>query len=318
VIPDPEVIASIVQSAIKAQSDSTPRTIQSREGLIGPSDLGFCREKARLMMSGTKQSDTKPTWAADVGTAIHAWAGQALATAFPGWLCEGYGAHPGRVTATFPNGAEVSGTPDIIVPDWNAVLDIKTVDGFERIKRYGTSEAHQFQRHTYALGCIAAGILDPDRPMFVGNVYLDRSGEEWMPYVTSDPFDPLLTMGISEWIDDVIYAVTNRESASRDIAAPVCEKICEYFTVCRGGLPVADNVLIEDEGLLTAIEMYVEGRDLENAGKRMKSQAATELSGISGTSRDWQVRWTTVGESDVPGYTRKSYEKIDVRKVRRG
>lgn len=310
-IPDAETIGIIIDTAIKAASDSTPRTIQSTQGLIGPSDVGFCRQKAALMMKGKQQTDSKSAWAANVGTAIHVWVEDALKAAFPAWLIE-----PQRVTATLPNGAEISGTPDVVVPEWNAVLDIKTVDGYSWVKRSGTSQNHKFQRHLYVMGAVDAGLLDPTRPLYVGNIYFDRSGKEKSCYVTIEEFDPTLTDEIASWVDDVIYAVQHDEDAMRDIAAPVCEQICEFFGECRGGLPVAEGERIDNPELLEAVAMYVEGRDLEAEGKKMKKAAGVVLDGVNGSTGEWQVRSTFIGESEVPGFMRAGYTRIDIRKQR--
>jgi hypothetical protein len=310
--PSPEDIGIIIGTALKAKSDTTPRTLQSHAGLIGPSDLGFCRNKASLMAKGVPQSDSKNAWAANVGTAIHEWVGDALRTAFPSWIVDNR-----RLTATFPSGAEVSGTPDIVQPGWNMILDVKTVDGYEKIKRFGTSLNHRMQRHTYALGAIQAGLLDESQPIYVGNVYLDRSGEEKEPYVVYDLYDPSFTDEIDQWITDVIYSVQHNEDASRDIAAPVCEKICEFYSVCRGALPDSEGGFITDTTVKDAITLYVEGRDLETRGKRMKDQAKVDLVGVSGSDGVYQVRWTKNSGADVPGYYREPSERLDVRKVRR-
>lgn len=310
-IPDANEIAMIVNTAIKAKSDSTPRTIQGREGRIGPSDIGFCRQKAALMTRGTAQTDSRAAWPANVGTAIHEWVEDALRGFFPGWIIEGQ-----RVTATLPNGAEISGTPDVIVPEWNAVLDIKTVDGFENIKRFGTSQNHKFQRHLYAMGAVQADLLDGERTVYVGNIYLDRSGRNVEPYVVVEEYDPTLTDEINSWVDDVIYAAQHGEDAHRDVAAPVCERICEYFTACRGSLPVGENEVIDAPEIREAVLMYVEGRETKKVAERQMDEAKAVLSGLNGVAAGYQVRTTFIPESEVPGYTRSASERLDVRRVR--
>lgn len=310
-IPSSEEIATIFGIAIKAKSDSSPRTVQSREGMIGPSDIGFCRSKAALTISGVPRSDSRSAWAANVGTAIHEWVEDALREAFPAWLVES-----NRVTATLPNGAEISGTFDVLVPDWNAVLDIKTVDGFENIKRFGTSQNHRYQRHLYALGAVQGGLLDESKPVYVGNVYLDRSGRNPEPYVSIEEFDPTLTDEIAAWVDDVIYAVQHNEEAARDVAAPVCERICEFFTACRGGLPVEQNEAIDGEEVRQAVILYVEARDTKKEAERQMDEAKAVLSGLNGVAAGYQVRSTFIPESEVPGYMRAASTRLDVRRVR--
>lgn len=308
---EPETISAIISSAIKAKSDSTPRTLQAHEGRIGPSDLGFCAAKAVLMTKGTPQSDSKSAWPANVGTAIHTWVEEAIESMFPDWLIEQ------SVTATFACGAEVSGHVDLIIPSWNLVLDLKTVDGFESVKRYGVSRNHKWQRHTYAKGAIAAGLVDPSETVYVGNVYLDRSGKEREPYVVIEPMDPMLDDDINAWLESVIDDALHGRDGLQEIAAPVCEKICEFFSVCRGTLPERDPQFITDTDAKNAIRMHVEAQEMEKAAKKMKAQARDLLVGFNGSDGEYQVRWTTIPESEVPGFTRRGSDRLDVTPIRR-
>lgn len=310
-VPTAVEVGSLITTALKAASDSTPRTVQSNEGILGPSDIGWCRQKAALMTKGVSKTDSRSTAAANIGTAIHNWMFEALRPLFPSWIIESV-----RVSAVLPNGSVIAGSPDIIVPEWNMVLDVKTVDGFEKIKRFGTSQNHKYQRHLYAMGAIQDGLLDDSKPVYVGNIYIDRSGEESEPYVVIEEMDPLLTDEINQWVDDVIYAVAHNEDASRDVAAPVCERICEFYTVCRGDLPVSENDFIDTPDIQEAVVQYVEGRDMEAAGKKMKDQAKSLLTGLNGIAAGYQVRTTQIPESDVPGYTRAASIRLDVRKMR--
>lgn len=307
--------AAAVQAAIKAYQDSSDRSIQSAEGRLGPSDIGFCRQKAALMTRGVPATDSVPMWAAFVGTAIHNESEAAIKRMFPNWLLGSI--DNVKVTATLPSGAQISGHPDIVIPDARTILDIKTVDGFEWVKREGTSRQHKYQRHLYALGCLQEGIFDSDDIM-VGNLYMDRSGKQPEPLCLIEPFDPALTDEIDSWVTDVVYAVRNREDASRDIPAAVCEKICSHFTACRGALEVHDGgELIEDPDTMSAVSMYIEGRDLENQGKRMKDTAKDMLAGINGTTGEYDVRWVDVQPSLVESFERPGYARLDVRKTRR-
>lgn len=311
-----EALGELIATAVKAYGEGSERSIQSAEGRLGPSDLGFCRQKALLMLRGTEQSDSTSIAAAQVGTAIHHYLADAIKMFFPQWIVD-----EKRVTATFPSGSEVSGTPDIIAPEWNAIIDNKTVDGFAWVKREGTSQNHKYQRHTYALGAIQEGLLDGTKTVWVCNLYWDRSGKEPEPYFTFEEFDPTLTDEIDSWIGDVQYAALNGEDAMRDIPAPVCEKICSFFSVCRGGLPTLEGGdMIEDADRIAALRMYIEARDLEKQAASDKRAAQAVLLGTNGIGnidgQPYQVRWTYVNPTRVESFDKQGFDRMDVRKVK--
>jgi hypothetical protein len=305
-----QAIQSLVMEALADYDAGTARTQQSREGILGPSDIGFCRQKAALVVKQTKPTDNPPKWSAAVGTALHNYIEAALKESNPDWLM-GSIDHI-RTTATLPSGARISGHPDIVVPSSNAVLDIKTVDGFEWTKRNGPSQSHKYQRHLYALGLIQGGTLDSSRAVIVGNIYFDRSGRNKEPLVFTEEMDNSLTYEIDQWVEDVIYSVQHGQDAARDVAAAVCEKICEFFTVCRGSLEVNDGQeIIRDEYLLSAIDMYVEGRDMEIKGTQMKKEAQARLSNVNGITPTHQIRWVHVGSG-----TKTEHDRLDIRQRR--
>jgi hypothetical protein len=267
------------------------------------------------MVRGVEATDAPPKWAAAVGTAVHNYVEAAIKQMFPDWLMGSI--DDVTVTATLPSGAQISGHPDIVIPSENTVLDIKTVDGFQWVKREGTSQQHKYQRHLYAMGCIAAGIFDPEKPVWVGNVYFDRSGKQPAPLVFVEEMDPMLTDEIDSWVGDVIYAVKNNEDASRDIPAAVCERICSHFTACRGALETNDGgELIIDTELVSAVDMYTEARGMEKTAKQMKEEASARLLGVNGSTGQWQVRWVEVQPSKVESFEKNGYSRLDIRKAR--
>ena len=167
------------------------------------------------------------------------------------------------------------------------------------------------------MGCIQEGILKEDG-LIVGNIYFDRSGKENEPLVLIEDYDPTLTDEIDSWITDVIYAVKNNEDAARDIPAAVCERICSHFTACRGALETHDGGdLITHPTLVTAIDMYVEARELGKQADAMKKAAQGELLGINGSTGDYQIRWVSVAPTVVNSFEKQGYERMDIRKVRK-
>lgn len=307
-------ITSKILTALQVHEYQSPRSQQARDGILGPSDIGFCRQKAVLMTKGVQPTDNPPKWAASVGTAIHNYVEAAIKDANPNWLV---GSIDGvEVTATLPSGVEIKGHPDIVIPEENAVIDIKTVDGLAYIRSQGASLQHKYQRHLYALGLIESGTLSSSKPVLVGNLYMDRSGKEPQPLLLVEEMDPALTGEIDLWVEDVIYAIKNNEDANRDVASPVCERICEFFTVCRGSLPDDDSDMIQDPELINAIDAYVRARDMEKEASALKKEAQTRLSGVSGSTPTHQIRWTEIQPTVVDSFQKAGYMRMDVRKIR--
>lgn len=307
--PDAGTLGVLINTALRAYQDNSTRSLQTQ---IGASALGFCRQSAKYTIEEQQPTDSKSMAAAAIGTAIHAYASEAIKATFPQWESESL-----EVVATFPNGAEIKGHPDIIVREWNLLLDIKTKDGFTWVKREGVSGSNLFQLTAYVLGAVQAGILDKDKPITVGIVYIDRSGNEEEPYVVTWEFDWSVVDQVNGWIEDVIYAVQHGEDASRDIAAPVCEKICAFYSKCRGSLPEENPDLITDPTAVAAVEAYVEAREMEKQAKALKTAAQKELLPFSGSTGDWQVRWTTVNPTVVPSFEKAGHMRLDVRAVRK-
>lgn len=306
---------SLIAAAVRAYSDSSDRSVQSDKGILGPSDIGFCRQKAVLMTRGVAPTDSVPIMPAAIGTAIHNYVEAAVKEMFPDWLVGSIDQI--KVTATLPSGAEISGHPDIVIPADNTLLDLKTKDGLEWAKREGASQSNKFQRHLYVLGCIEAGLLDESKPIYVGNAFLDRSGKEETVITDTAEWDPTLTAEIDAWVTDVIYAIRNKEDASRDLPSAVCERICSHFTACRGGLEVHEGgEQITDDTLVAAIRMYVEGRDMAKTADQMKKEASSVLYGVNGSDGTWQVRWVEVQPTRVEAFDKQGYTRLDVRKVR--
>jgi len=296
------------------------RSRQSAEGRLGMSDLGFCRNKALLKLTGapTDEPDEPetgpevPNWPANVGTAVHSWIDEAFRDETDVLI----GEQIGRVTAEF-DAASISGTPDLVLPEYNLLLDVKTKNRIEPARREGHSQNWVFQRHAYALGCVAKGLLRDDGTLLVGNAVFDRSGKDKRPWVQIVSFDPTLTAQVNMWIEDVLYAYEHNEEAMKDVPVGMCPHVCDFFTTCRGGVmeDTHDPTLITNPEEVNAVQMYLEGQKLAREGKNLQSIAKPILTGVNGATPDGvQVRWTRV---QAPEFTRSAYDKIEVRKIKR-
>src|SRR3954467_5568246 len=124
--------ASYVREAIRTHSMNTARSQQSADRLIGPSEIGGCRAYlARVIADVPFDDDIDDVkWAAFVGTAVGARIEEAMADAYPGEVITQV-----PVQVTLPtSGFKIAGNADI-VRKGRGVVDIKTVDGLETIRR---------------------------------------------------------------------------------------------------------------------------------------------------------------------------------------
>ena len=97
----------------------------------------------------------------------------------------------------------------------------------------------------------------------------------------------------------------------------MCERICSHFTACRGGLAINEGgEQITDQSLISAVDMYVEARNMEKTAKQMKDEAGTLLAGVNGSTGSWQVRWVEVQPSRVEAFEKQGYSRLDIRKTR--
>lgn len=308
--PDPVATASLFEAAITAWSQQRPRTRQTEDRKLGSSDVGFCREYARLLLNGTEFTDSPSTWAADVGTWVHSGVDSALGSVFDKgtWLM---GERDNlNVTARIGDW-EIPGHPDLIDLSTNTVWDLKTKDGL-----YGVSAtlSHRYQRALYALGAQQDGLLQAG-PIYAGNIYVDRSGKTKTPVVDVEEVTTGLLDEIAVWLEDVRYALDNNEEASKDIVPMVCEKICAFFTVCRATEDWRGSGVIDDPELIEKVTRYYDANLRFSEAKREKShlkrqlQTDEEKEGVAGVTPEHVVRWTSV----PPTETTAGYWRLDVR-----
>ena len=91
-----------------------------------------------------------------------------------------------------------------------------------------------------------------------------------------------------------------------------CYSFCPFATSCRGGDTDVTG-LIEDEQIVTAIDLYKDALNREKIAKKDKEDAKAELLGTAGRTKDWVLRWVHIGESEIKAGTRRAYDKIDIR-----
>lgn len=171
IAPETAIIVSRVKEVIWAADATAPRSQQEE---LGPSELGAeCLRQLAYKSAGlTPCNHSKDSWAANVGTAVHAWIEEAYRKADAGsgrYLVEE------TVFCTTPGGRRVRAHVDLIDRAEACIIDWK-VSGANSAKRYrrkGTSPQYQAQLHVYGL-CVKQTLgLTPKR---VANVFLPRDG----------------------------------------------------------------------------------------------------------------------------------------------
>jgi hypothetical protein len=318
-----KALAEEFYAAIQASSHGSERSVQARQYRVGVSDLGFCPERTRRMLDQQDPEDTD-VMLAWLGTAIGDHAEKAYAAANPGTLTQvpievrfrlDINGEPYQVT--------IPGHPDIVEPHKGRMLDVKTDYRLVDAERNGASTQQRFQRHLYGLGCFEAGLFAPTiglDDVVVGNVWIDRSGQDKYVHTELEKLDLGVVDAAKDWLEDVIYHQVNGQEAEKVPPREMCEVVCGFYTVCRA--PDTDvSGLIEDPWLASNVATYIEGRDLEREGKRLKDAAKLHLEGIGGmVKHDGQVfalRHTWVNDAVVGEYVRRGYSKIDLRPMRK-
>lgn len=303
----PKDVASRVVDAYSAQSMNSARSKQSVERILGPSDLGGCRAYlTHMLMESPREARPVPPWAAFIGT----WVGEGLEQAY-------VAAHPRsasqvRIEVDLPSGRHTSGTADVIDDELDGVLDFKSLNGNESMVDGEPPFKNLAQIMTYLLGCIQQGLLSENATWNL--VYVDRSGAEPVPVVISGHLDMSVIEEMEERISQAEYAAMFREEPQRDTPIAICESFCEFYKVCRGD--AQPQGLILEPAVVKAADQYLEGAALVKRGNRLRDEAKAVLKGAEGNTGTVLVKWTRINSSEVPTYTRRAYDKIDVKAVK--
>lgn len=311
--PEEEILAKDIYAALMEGSRRSARSEQAAKFRFGVSDVGYCQERSRRMLDSQVPEDTD-LLAAFIGTAVGDKAEDALIEHL--WP---HGIKQAEVTLRLQGDQrsyELPGHPDIVLPDWG-VWDAKTDYGLGTVEREGPSFSQQFQRHGYALAAWEAGMFG-DMPLdevMVGNFWVDRAAKERRVHVQTEPFNPEVIAEGIEWLDGLVYAYANGEEAMKQPAREICFATCGFFRVCREWETDVHG-LLTDPGVVMQVAAYLEGHELEKRGAKMKDEAKAHLVDISGSTGTHSLRWTWVNETEIKGYKRKGYYKIELKEIK--
>lgn len=308
-----QALADDMYAAIQRHSNYSDRSMQGRRFEVGISDLGFCSERTRRMLTQDDPDDTD-VLAAFIGTAVGREVEDAYKAHRPTVLLQA------DVTCELRGDQgtyNISGHPDIIDPT-GVVIDGKTTRGLEVVRRTGPSRQQQFQRHCYAKGAFDEGWFNDDvrlEDVRVANIWMDRAADDKGLHCQMENYNPEVVAEAADWLDEVVYAYLQGTEARKEPPREMCAKTCGFFDTCR--LYDTDSEgLLTDNDVLTAVRMYREGVDLEKQGRRLKDQAKPVLTDISGVTTEWMVRWVWVNETVVPESKRAGYNRLDLRRVK--
>jgi hypothetical protein len=301
-------------SIIDRSTNHSDRSRQAKTGILGVSDIGGCREYVRRMIVAEEPSQEVHRYdlAAFIGTALGDHMEDALIRFDPegGWVKQA------NVTVELTVRGwllRIPGHPDLY--NRKHLIDFKSKEGLAVVRYGGPSLNDRFQRALYAAALINDGKMDEDCTLH--NVYVDRTGVETEPYVDSEEFSWVTVEEAIEWLSDVIYAVQHDEEASRDKPRDWCFAACPFAPKCRGEDDSDVEGLITDPVIRDAVAVYEEAKARKAAAEKDQKSAASVLRGINGSTGEWKFRWVSVPPSDIPAYTRKGYDKLDLRRVRK-
>ena len=285
-----ELLAALVE-----HENRRPRSQQMR---LGPSELGGCREYIRNIMVGAPvQGNTEWATAAVVGTLLGDHL-EGVAEEYLGALTQV------PVTTTLPNGLVVSGTADIVLPERNALADLKSKVGLFDVRKEGPSLENCVQVSIYVLGLVQAGVLSEGASASL--LYVDRSGVEQDIYeVTLDGerinyfIDVLMVR-----LDDVMTAQEHIDKgevewarALRDKTPPFCYSprvMCPFRDLCWEGSEWNPDEVIEDPEVIEVVEQFVVAREQQEGWTQKRKELREKLRGVSGrTPSGYSVNWAT-------------------------
>lgn len=277
---------------LRQADEISPRHAQSDARVLGFSDIGGCEERYRRFLAGEPFTDTPEKMAAWVGTWVDTGIKQVRQRANPHLLMDV------RVQATLPSGLRIPGHPDEINPDTPLVIDYKTADGLAAVRRLGPSTKHRIQRALQYLACLQSGVFTSEDG-YVGNLYLDRSGNDTDVHVDLRPWreERDWIEYADQWYLRVLRHVQKGTPADRTEHLPICRRYCPFFSACRGADQQSDEPL--DGTVAELAALYAEADSKEKQAKALKEALRADLLGLTGRTSTHHVRTSSDGKLTV-------------------
>lgn len=303
-------VAATVSGAIRSTTMDSARTQQSRDHLVGMSDMGGCREYLRMTVL---QTPFDPVEDAQDDLNLASFIGTAFGDRLEAALSEQGFRTQVPLSLDFPNGLSVAGTADILGK--NCVWDGKTTKHYASIRRHGAEAPHIAQVSGYLVAAVQMGLIER-KDAYAALVYFDRLGNYEQPIVHVVTYEEAEAAlwgdedSVQAHLEQVVYAVQHDEVTQRDRPEAWCKVACPYYTRCYWGATDVNQV-IEAPDLLQAVDDIVAAKAMEKEAKALKASAQAALAGVNGSTRRHLVRWITVNGTE----TRSGYERLDLREI---
>lgn len=271
--------ADLVLASVETWDQNRPRSLQSKQRILGPSEVGGCREYIRATVAGDpKLPGARVNLPAIWGTAIGDVVEEAMRDA-----------HPDIARTQFDveytlnvRGQEilVRGHGDICYGR-KILADLKSKDGLTTAEREGGSFKERVQVSIYLLGLIAMGELDEDAEAFL--VFMDRSGRERRMVgagITVEQARGYVAQA-EERLVEVVKALASgvKQSYLRDEPEPYCFRIgCPFYQACWGGDDsYVPQTAITNPRQVAAVKKYQTHRDEKKAAEAGMAEAKHDL-----------------------------------------
>jgi hypothetical protein len=183
------------------------------------------------------------------------------------------------------------------------------------VRREGPTFKEQCQISGYLVAAVQGGTLAADATGHL--IYLDRSGADKTTHVWSVGYDQALAiLAVAEdRLGSVAHALATAQPATRDEPESWCWAIkCPFYSKCWVGYMPSDE--IDNPRLLSAAQLYIEGRADKKAALDLMEAARLELRGDPERSHEQNngrlPDGTTIQFTLVKAM-RGDYEKLDVR-----
>lgn len=276
---------------LDAHASASPRSQQALRGEIGASDLGFCRERTRRVLTHAVPTDVPDKWSAILGNYIDAGVKAARqASERPGLM------HDVRLQVTLPSGYTLWCSLDELDTEEPAYNDVKTKDGLALIRRTTAGDQPRYQRHVCYYAAHQNGLVPAEG--IVRNIFLDRSGNDRHPHVEQEPFDMNVVLEADAWLSDAVYAAQHAEEAMKDAPRPVCERFCEFFTACRLREDSAEQEYLTGHRARILAEMVAAKKRRDEAAA-VYDEARLQLMGTTGRSDRHWIRSTVMNNKSA-------------------